>query len=80
MVYCLDVYVGQIVQKLKEMGVYDNMIIIFVSDNGLYMEGGVDLDFFNSNGIWCGYKCDLYEGGICVLMIILWLGCVQFSI
>lgn len=61
MVYRLDVYVGQIVQKLKEMGVYDNTIIIFASDNGPHMEGGADPDFFNSNGIWRGYKRDLYE-------------------
>lgn len=45
MVYRLDVYVGQIVQKLKDMGVYDNTIIIFSSDNGPHMEGGADPDF-----------------------------------
>lgn len=79
MVYRLDVYVGQIVQKLKEMGVYDNTIIIFASDNGPHMEGGADPDFFNSNGIWRGYKRDLYEGGIRVPMIISWPGRVQPS-
>ena len=77
MVYRLDVYVGQIVQKLKDMGVYDNTIIIFSSDNGPHMEGGADPDFFNSNGIWRGYKRDVYEGGIRVPMIISWPGRVQ---
>lgn len=77
MIYRLDVYVGQIVQKLKDMGVYDNTIIIFASDNGPHMEGGADPDFFNSNGIWRGYKRDLYEGGIRVPMIISWPGHVE---
>ena len=34
-------------------------------------------DFFNSNGIYRGYKRDLYEGGIRVPMIISWPGHVQ---
>lgn len=72
MVYRLDVYVGQIVQKLKDKGLYDNTMIIFASDNGPHMEGGADPNFFNSNGIYRGYKRDLYEGGIRVPMIISW--------
>lgn len=79
MIYRLDVYVGQIVQKLKDMGIYDNTIIIFASDNGPHMEGGADPDFFNSNGMWRGYKRDLYEGGIRVPMIISWPGNVEPS-
>lgn len=77
MIYRLDVYVGQIVQKLKDKGLYDNTIIIFASDNGPHMEGGADPDFFNSNGIYRGYKRDLYEGGIRVPMIISWPGHIQ---
>lgn len=77
MIYRLDVYVGQIVQKLKDKGLYDNTIIIFASDNGPHKEGGADPDFFNSNGIYRGYKRDVYEGGIRVPMIIAWPGHVQ---
>lgn len=72
MIYRLDIYVGQLVQKLKEMGIYDNTIIIFTSDNGPHAEGGADPEFFNSNGMWRGYKRDLYEGGIRVPMIVSW--------
>ena len=50
MVYRLDVYVGQIIQKLKDKGLYDNTIIIFASDNGPHMEGGADPDFQELNG------------------------------
>lgn len=74
MVTRLDLYVGEIVAKLKELGVYDNTIIVFSSDNGPHVEGGADPDFFDSNGPWKGYKRDLYEGGIRVPMIIQWPG------
>lgn len=74
MVTRLDVYVGQIVDKLKELGVYDNTLIIFASDNGPHKEGGADPDFFDSNGPWRGYKRDLYEGGVRVPMIVSWPG------
>jgi arylsulfatase A-like enzyme len=77
MVTRLDVYVGQIVDKLKELGLYDNTIIIFSSDNGPHREGGADPDFFDSNGPWRGYKRDVYEGGIRVPMIVSWPGHVK---
>lgn len=72
MVYRLDVYVGQVVAKLKENGLYDNTIIVFTSDNGPHREGGADPDFFNSNGVFRGYKRDVYEGGIRVPFIAVW--------
>ena len=74
MVERLDMYTGQIIGKLKELGVYDNTIIIFASDNGPHMEGGADPDFFDSNGPWRGYKRDVYEGGIRVPFIVSWNG------
>lgn len=72
MVNYLDMQVGEIIAKLKELGVYDNTLIIFTSDNGPHIEGGADPDFFDSNGPFKGYKRDLYEGGIRVPMIAFW--------
>ena len=66
-----------IVAKLKEKGLYDNTLIVFASDNGPHLEGGADPDFFNSNGIYRGYKRDLYEGGIRVPLIMSWPGKIQ---
>lgn len=72
MVTRLDMYVGQIIDALKQQGIYNNTLIIFTSDNGPHREGGNDPDFFNSNGIYRGYKRDLYEGGICTPTIVAW--------
>ncbi len=77
MIYRLDVYVGQVVEKLKELGLDKNTIVIFTSDNGPHLEGGADPDFFNSNGIYRGYKRDVYEGGIRVPFITVWPGVVK---
>jgi len=74
MVDYLDMQVGEIVAKLKELGVYENTLIIFTSDNGPHMEGGADPDYFDSNGPLKGYKRDLYEGGFRVPMIAVWKG------
>ncbi len=77
MVNYLDDQVGELVAKLKELGLDKNTIIMFTSDNGPHMEGGADPDYFDSNGILKGYKRDLYEGGIRVPMIAWWPGKIK---
>jgi arylsulfatase A len=74
MINVLDDQVGEIVDKLKELGIAGNTIIIFTSDNGPHSEGGADPDFFNNNNPFRGYKRDLYEGGIRVPMVAYWPG------
>jgi arylsulfatase A len=77
MVKELDDYVGDLMSKLKELGLEKNTIVIFASDNGPHKEGGADPDYFNSNGTLRGYKRDLYEGGIRTPMIVKWPGKVK---
>lgn len=77
MVTRLDAYVGQIINELKELGLYDNTLIIFTSDNGPHNEGGADPTFFNSSGPLRGIKRDVYEGGIRIPMIAEWQGKIK---
>ncbi len=74
MITRLDKYLGEIVAELKRQGIYENTLIVFTSDNGPHKEGGNDPNFFDSNGIYRGYKRDLYEGGIRVPTIVSWQG------
>ncbi len=72
MVSRLDKQVGEIMILLDQLGLSENTLIMFSSDNGPHKEGGADPDFFNSNGVYKGYKRDLYEGGIRTPMIASW--------
>lgn len=77
MVTLLDTYVGQVIDQLKALGVADNTLIIFTSDNGPHLEGGADPAYFNGNGPLRGHKRDLYEGGIRIPMIAAWTGKIR---
>ncbi len=72
MITRLDKYVGEVVTKLEELGIAENTIIIFASDNGPSAEGGADPKFFNSTASLRGGKRDMYEGGIRTPLIIYW--------
>ncbi len=76
MVHRIDLYVGEIVQELEELGIAENTLIMFTSDNGPHQEGGADPDFFHSSGGLRGVKRDLYEGGVRVPMIAAWPGTI----
>ena len=73
----IDRGVGQIMAELKTLGLDDNTLVIFSSDNGPHQEGGHQMEFFNSNGDLRGMKRDLYEGGIRVPMIARWPGRIK---
>lgn len=77
MINLLDQQVGELVDQLKALGLYDNTLIIFTSDNGpTYDVGGVDPHYFNSAGPFNtgrGWgKGFTHEGGIRVPMIATW--------
>jgi len=77
MVARIDKYVGDIVELVHGLGLDDNTIIIFSSDNGPHQEGGADPDYFNSNGNFRGYKRDVTDGGIRVPFIARWKGHIK---
>ena len=77
MITRMDRDIGQLVARLKSLGIDDNTIIFFTSDNGPHKEGGHDPTFFQSSGSFRGIKRDLTEGGIRVPMIVRWPGHVK---
>ncbi len=69
MVSRVDRYVGQVMQKLANLGVADNSLVFFTSDNGGHFKGIDTEDYFRTNGPFRGHKTTMYEGGLRVPMI-----------
>ena len=72
MVSRMDRDLGRVRQRLEELGMTQNTLVIFTSDNGPEYEK-TDR-FFNSNGPFRDGKRALYEGGIRVPMVAVWPG------
>ncbi|XOV94796.1 MAG: arylsulfatase [Bacteroidota bacterium] len=81
MVSYLDSQVGEIVQKLKNLGIYENTLIMFTSDNGPTFNGGTDSPFFESGGPFRSErgwgKAFVHEGGIRAPFIAAWDGKIK---
>lgn len=77
MVTRMDTDLGRLFSLLKRLGLDDNTLVLFTSDNGPQREGGNPPTFFKSAGPLRGIKRDLYEGGIREPFIAHWPGRIQ---
>jgi hypothetical protein len=77
MITRLDSYVGRMLDQLELLGLAENTLVIFTSDNGPHNESKHDLDRFDPNGPYTGIKRSLTDGGIRVPFIAWWPGTVK---
>jgi len=87
MVVRLDTFVGQLVEELEDLGVWENTILFFASDNGYAMCGYMgrgnqpnnwpDDPFFLNKGPFRGGKFSALEGGTRVPFFAHWEGKIE---
>ena len=67
--------IGKLVALVQELGLDDNTIFVFTSDNGA--PAGNPTSFFNSGHNFRGQKGSAYEGGFRVPAIVRFKGHIQ---
>ena len=67
----IDFHVGRILDKLTELGIDNNTLVIFTSDNGPWLEYGIDA---GSGMPFTGGKETQLEGGVRVPALMRWPG------
>lgn len=77
MVTLMDGYVGRMLDELRALGIAENTLVIFTSDNGPQKESRHDLTRFKPSGPFTGIKRSLTDGGIRVPCVAWWPGTVR---
>ena len=71
----MDHNIGKLVKLLDELGIKENTLIVFVSDNGgCTMHGTKKGKFPGNNGPFRGSKATTYQGGLNVPFLMNWKG------
>ncbi|MFC7336028.1 sulfatase [Haloferula chungangensis] len=77
MIESMDDAVGTLLDTIDRLGIADNTIIVFYSDNGGNMYNQVEGSTPTSNAPLRGGKANVYEGGVRVPCIVDWPGLVK---
>jgi arylsulfatase A-like enzyme len=77
MIAHMDDNIGQVLDRLTQLKMDTNTVVIFTSIGGPQQEGAMDPKFFNSAGPLRGQAGSVYEAGIRVPMIIRWLARIK---
>eukprot|EP00487_Bulimina_marginata_P000158 TRINITY_DN10308_c1_g1_i1.p1 TRINITY_DN10308_c1_g1~~TRINITY_DN10308_c1_g1_i1.p1 ORF type:complete len:152 (-),score=37.50 TRINITY_DN10308_c1_g1_i1:26-424(-) len=73
----MDKEIGRLRAKLKQLGIADNTLITFTSDNGPEGRKGIRGVFAGETAGLRGRKGSIYEGGVRVPTLALWPGKIQ---
>ncbi len=79
----LDWCVGELMKKVEELGLSENTLFVFCSDNGPVMDDGYKdgalekLGEHDANGPFRGGKYSIYEGGTRTPFITYWKGTIK---
>ncbi len=79
-IFEMDYIVGELLKKLDDLGVADNTIVMFASDNGPEVPTVIDMrKTYGHDGArpWRGVKRDQWEGGHRTPFIVKWPGKVK---
>lgn len=79
MIESMDDAVGTLLDTLDRLGLAENTIVIFYSDNGGNMYNTVDGTTPTSNAPLRGGKASMFEGGVRVPLVVSWPGHVKLN-